>query len=97
MTILLVLAAGAFLLLLPFGLVLFALPASRECPLCHGETVVLRTAFTRILRRWLVARWCMRCGWEGLARTPRRPARPWSVGVIRADPEGEEPGTPYDR
>jgi hypothetical protein len=97
MTILLVLAAGAFLLLLPFGLVLFALPDSRECPLCRGETVVVRTAFTRIVRRWLVTRWCLRCGWEGLARTERPPPRQWTVEVARADTDRNGSGASRDR
>jgi predicted RNA-binding Zn-ribbon protein involved in translation (DUF1610 family) len=88
MNTLLVLALGAFLLLLPLGIVWLALSASRDCPFCGGETILLRTALSRLLRRWLVLRWCPRCGWEGFARSQRPKTRTWTIETVR---EGTDP------
>ncbi len=58
------------------------LPTGKACPLCAGETVRLQSRWLRYARltagRRLHARWCPRCGWEGVARVteapPQRPA-----------------------
>ncbi|HEX6938935.1 MAG TPA: hypothetical protein VF158_05945 [Longimicrobiales bacterium] len=56
------------------------LPEGRNCALCGGETLRLRSwwlgAASRLLPGvMLQRRWCLMCGWEGVARLPkeRRP------------------------
>lgn len=60
------------------------LPRGRRCPECGAETAALRAWLGRVLARlptgvMIQQRWCMRCGWFGLARLPRprvpRPCR----------------------
>lgn len=51
------------------------LPEGRNCALCGGETIRLRSrwlnAASRVLRgEELQRRWCLMCGWEGVARLP---------------------------
>lgn len=66
----------AALLLSPFVLLYLFLPAGRGCPRCATETVSIRSRVLWPLRRVAGLRWCMACGWEGIARTGalRRPA-----------------------
>src|SRR5690606_8976157 len=52
-----------------------ALPVGRACPHCSGETLLLRVRLLRLLsalhpRASLHRRWCLACGWEGMARVP---------------------------
>jgi hypothetical protein len=52
------------------------LPRGRRCACCGAETVPLRArlaaALSRLMpRSTLEKRWCMQCGWTGLARIPR--------------------------
>ena len=52
------------------------LPRGRRCAGCGSETVPLRArgaaAISRLMpRSTLERRWCMQCGWVGLARVPR--------------------------
>lgn len=61
-----------------------ALPVGRSCPHCSSETLQLRVQLLRLVsalhpRSALHRRWCLGCGWEGIARvpvTPIVPARP---------------------
>lgn len=61
------------------------LTRGRRCPDCGNESVPLRArlpALASVLfpRNVIQRRWCMRCGWTGLARLPRgrlpKPNRP---------------------
>lgn len=53
------------------------LPSGKACPLCAGETLRLQSRWLRPVRlgsgRRLHARWCPRCGWEGVARVTEQP------------------------
>ena len=72
---LLVTGLWAAMLLSPFILLYFFLPAGRECPRCAGETLPIKSRMLRPLRSLASLRWCMACGWEGVARhaVVRRP------------------------
>lgn len=69
------LALGAF--------VLFRrLPRSRSCPRCRTTTARVRSR-TLAVAGWLLTgrslvqrRWCLACGWHGVARVPGRRAAP---------------------
>ena len=65
----------AAMLLSPFVLLYLFLPSGRGCPRCATETVAIRSRLLTPARRVACLRWCMSCGWEGLARTAvlRRP------------------------
>ena len=65
----------AALLLSPFVLLYLFLPAGRGCPRCAAETVSIRSRVLWPMRRIAGLRWCMVCGWEGIARhaAARRP------------------------
>ena len=66
---LLVTVLWAAMLLSPFVLLYLFLPSGRACPRCAAETVSIRSRLLRPARRIACLRWCMACGWEGLART----------------------------
>lgn len=65
-------------LILAMVMIYFLLPSYRSCSRCDDDTLLVRT---HPLGRWLFRlflgrvewRWCPRCGWEGLARTGRKP------------------------
>ena len=59
----------AAMLLSPFVLLYLFLPAGRECPRCAAETISVRSSLLAPLRRFACFRWCLSCGWEGIART----------------------------
>ena len=65
----------AAMLLSPFILLYLFLPAGRDCPRCASETIAVRSALLAPVRRIAAMRWCLTCGWEGVARTSvlRRP------------------------
>jgi hypothetical protein len=65
---LLVTGLWAAMLLSPFLLLFLFLPSGRECPRCASETVSIRSRLLRPVRRLATFRWCMACGWEGVAR-----------------------------
>jgi drug/metabolite transporter (DMT)-like permease len=44
------------------------LPRGTECPACEADTLAVRMAVLRPVRTWLTWRWCIACGWHGLAR-----------------------------
>jgi hypothetical protein len=71
----------AAMLLSPFVLLYLFLPSGRDCPRCASETVPIRSRLLRPLRRVAGVRWCMQCGWEGVARTTalRRPVPQFEV------------------
>ncbi len=71
----------AAMLLSPFVLLYIFLPAGRECPRCTGETVAIRSRLLRPVRSMATLRWCLGCGWEGVARTAatRRPLPKFEV------------------
>lgn len=59
----------AAMLLSPFVLLYLFLPAGRNCPRCASETVAVRSSLLHPLRRVAALRWCLSCGWEGIARS----------------------------
>jgi ribosomal protein S27AE len=48
--------------------VYFLLPATRACPRCGDEAVLIRHAVLRYIVPALEHRWCLQCGWGGLVR-----------------------------
>jgi hypothetical protein len=69
-----------------------ALPVGRACPHCRAESVPLVAPVLRVLstvtRQSFQRRWCLECGWEGVARVPRmRPARTPAVPASAPPPE----------
>jgi hypothetical protein len=68
-------ALWAAMLLSPFALLYLFLPTGRQCPRCAGETLSIRSRLLRPVRGLASMRWCMACGWEGVARNAvvRRP------------------------
>jgi len=59
------------MLLAPLALLLALLPAGRDCPRCGCESLPIRVAALRPVRRYLNRRWCTSCGWEGTMRVTR--------------------------
>ncbi|MEX2569835.1 MAG: hypothetical protein WD737_00920 [Gemmatimonadota bacterium] len=66
---LLVTGLWAAMLLSPFVLLYLFLPSGRQCPRCTEETLPLRSRMLRPFRSHATFRWCIGCGWEGVART----------------------------
>ena len=64
----LVTALWAAMLISPFVLLYLFLPTGRECPRCASETIAIRSWMPRPIRSLGSLRWCMECGWEGVAR-----------------------------
>ncbi|HET8656256.1 MAG TPA: hypothetical protein VFL93_12120 [Longimicrobiaceae bacterium] len=58
----------AAMLLSPLALLFLFLPSGRACPRCAAETVPIQSRLLRPLRRIAGIRWCMACGWQGVAR-----------------------------
>jgi hypothetical protein len=56
------------MLLAPVALLIALLPTGRDCPRCTAETLPIRSALLRPLRKLVSQRWCPACGWEGMAR-----------------------------
>jgi hypothetical protein len=65
---LLVTALWAAMLLSPFLLLFLFLPPGRDCPRCAAETLPIRSRLLKPIRRMVTVRWCIACGWEGVAR-----------------------------
>ena len=59
----------AAMLLSPFILLFLFLPTGRECPRCAEQTLAIRSKMLRPIRSLASMRWCMSCGWEGMARS----------------------------
>ena len=64
-------ALWVVMLLAPLALLVALLPAGRDCPRCGSETLPIRVALLKPLRRFLGRRWCTACGWEGTMRVVR--------------------------
>lgn len=79
----------------PIALLVAFLPSGRACPRCAAEdTLPIRWAVLRPVRRWLTRRWCTLCGWEGVARrgrSRRRSRRLESVPDARQRADGDAP------
>jgi hypothetical protein len=69
-----VVALWTAMLLSPVVLLYVFLPAGRDCPRCSQETLPIRSRMLRPFRRLMALRWCMACGWQGVARHASRPA-----------------------
>jgi hypothetical protein len=67
-------ALWVVMLVAPIALLVALLPTGRDCPRCGSESVPIRVAILRPVRRFLSRRWCTACGWEGLVRVTRQPA-----------------------
>lgn len=57
------------MLLSPFILLYLFLPGGRACPRCDAETIAIRSTFMAPVSRLASLRWCLDCGWEGVARS----------------------------
>ncbi|HEX8431316.1 MAG TPA: hypothetical protein VF625_08515 [Longimicrobium sp.] len=57
----------------PVALLVALLPAGRDCPRCGSETLSIRSAVLRPVRKLFSQRWCTACGWEGTMRNQLRP------------------------
>lgn len=69
------------MLLAPLVLLLALLPTGRDCPRCGCESLPIRVALLRPVRRWLNRRWCTSCGWEGVMRVTRQAPAPAAEAV----------------
>lgn len=65
-------ALWVVMLLAPLALLVALLPTGRDCPRCGSETLPIRVALLRSVRRMLNRRWCTACGWEGIMRVSRQ-------------------------
>lgn len=59
----------------PLVLAYWFLPRGTACPACDAETLSIRLGVLRPVRPWLTWRWCIACGWHGLARAGMRRTR----------------------
>lgn len=66
-----VVSLWAAMILSPVLLLFLFLPAGRDCPRCGTETVPIRARLLHPVRSLAQLRWCMSCGWEGVARRVR--------------------------
>ena len=69
----------------PVVLLVALLPAGRDCPRCGGETLAIRSAMLRPVRRFLSQRWCTACGWEGTTRSHLHPQPLPGLELVRAE------------
>lgn len=56
------------------------LPRGPACPRCATGTALVQNRLLRRLVPWLEHRWCLECGWSGVAR--RSPVWPGHSRVI---------------
>jgi len=75
------------------------LPEGTTCPLCRSETLLLRSRWlgwaSALLRRVVLQRrWCLSCGWEGIAKLTGEEAR---QARRRVAPSPPAPAPPPDR
>jgi len=82
------------------------LPEGTACPLCRSETLLLRSRWlgwaSALLRRVVLQRrWCLSCGWEGIAKLTGEAARQARKRVVprQLPPPAEAPpaAPPPDR
>ena len=61
--------------LLRFGIVLtvvyLLLPATRTCPRCGTDLILIRHPILRRLLPPVKHKWCLNCGWSGIVREPQ--------------------------
>lgn len=90
-----VVALWIAMLLSPILLLFFFLPAGRDCPRCGGDTLLLHSRLLRPFRRLVSVRWCLSCGWEGIARHSvwRRPLP--TLEVVPDDAEDNDGNAPW--
>ena len=53
------------------GVAYLLVPRGPLCPHCHVEMLPLRHALLDRLLPGLQRRWCLQCGWHGVARRPK--------------------------
>jgi hypothetical protein len=53
------------------AVVYFILPRGSLCPHCHVEMVLIRNRFLETVLPAVQRRWCLECGWNGVARRTR--------------------------
>jgi hypothetical protein len=58
------------------SVVYLILPATRVCPHCADDLVLIRHPVLRHLVPYVEHRWCLGCGWNGIVRRPRPPQLP---------------------
>lgn len=61
-----VLGVAAIVLLVTTLPALLLVSFGRRCPHCLDLSLPLRSLLLRPVRRLMVRRWCLRCGWTGL-------------------------------
>lgn len=71
-----VLGLAAIVLLITTLPVLLLVSFGRRCPHCLDLTLPLQSLLLRPLRRLIVRRWCLQCGWTGLSWVGRGLPRP---------------------
>lgn len=85
----------AAMLLSPFILLYLFLPSGRDCPRCAAETVPVRSAVLRPLRRVAGLRWCMSCGWEGITRSTSTHAAAPAYEVVPEEARETDDDAPW--
>src|SRR5437868_14876545 len=60
------------------------LPATRVCPQCAANLTLIRHPVLRHLVPAVEHRWCLTCGWSGIARRPPRVSTTPSPVIDRA-------------
>ncbi|HEV7591194.1 MAG TPA: hypothetical protein VGO40_23990 [Longimicrobium sp.] len=78
------------MLLAPLALLLALLPSGRDCPRCGCESLPIRVAALRPVRRYLNRRWCTSCGWEGVMRVTHAAPVPAVEAVAEEHPGYED-------
>lgn len=85
----------AAMLMSPFVLLYLFLPSGRDCPRCAAETVAVRSAVLVPVRRVAALRWCMSCGWEGVARQVAAAAPVPKFEVVPEEAEEADDDAPW--
>lgn len=87
-----VVALWSAMLISPILLLFLFLPSGRECPRCGSESIPIRSRLLHPIRRLATLRWCLACGWEGVARrtAPVRPIPTLEVVPDDADEGGDD-------
>jgi hypothetical protein len=89
-----VVALWTAMLLSPIVLLYIFLPTGRGCPRCNQETLPLQSRMLKPLRRLMTLRWCIECGWQGIARngtTPEPVVGHDAAPEVSHEPDSEAP------